>query len=184
MAWVLVQTENGFTQAFLDVTHHEVADKTTMPSNADQNPIKSKQVSVAAKSSKWKDSGIALAENQVAKITVLPNHDSWSINGKTNISYQGSGSGVDTRTLVPRLHKGCLAVKDGDRNVYGFERGVEQLWIRSPGRIAFACNDVGIIKVPFMGPPKSGYADNKGEVEVLIEVFPRESSNESASKAQ
>ncbi len=133
--------------------------------------IRTLRVTVPASSPNWKDSEVSLSEAEQARITVDPAFGNWVVRGKKPSSVRGLGASGDSRLMVPNRPIGGLIVKDGDGDTYAFDRGVDALTVRAPGRIRLICNEVRPQKV--FGKVTSGYDDNKGEVVAIIEVFPK-----------
>jgi hypothetical protein len=57
-----------------------------------------------------------------AKITVDPKLSSWTVDGK-KASYQGLGSPANASYPTPTKPVGALIVLDGNRKIYGFDKG-------------------------------------------------------------
>jgi hypothetical protein len=169
IAWILVQTEAGGAKAFLETKR-----KTVMPSPTasmpPSGPIRSKRVKVPATTAAWLESGVSLSEGEQARITVDPKHSEWTVNGKKPTSFRGLGFLSDDTYAVGRRAAGALVIRDGDVKTYGFDQGVDELWIRTPGRIAFVCNDIRAHSA-YPNRTISGYDDNSGEVVAVIDVF-------------
>jgi len=168
VAWIGVQTDAGYAyDAFALVT----PTPTATPANS---AIRTKKVVVPAKRQSWTRSGIWLSDQEEARVTVTPTQNTWTLS-KNNppSSYQGLNSRAAQTYLVPGLQSGCLAVAYGDGSKTGFgpPGSNDVLKIASPGEIRFACND-NLARLPGIGRPNR-YADNEGEIEAVIEVFPK-----------